>query len=797
MDDHVPSEQPRVEDEKEPEEEEEDPQEGTSQSLLPDHEDNIFDDDFDDILDLDDDFELPDVEDVDDGAKEKKSPTREESSLTSYQIPKKSKSVPAASSSSGAPPLHRATSHLPKETKRAQMIEALPQPGRRRGLSVQRPEEAEKAKEDKHKDERKKTPGSLKGKSIPGKHFYKSSKETRAKGGAARYLSTTGFKTDKDILQQRRDKLKEIELAKKHKRDEAQEEEGNRAQKDTDEEHHAAVKVKQSKSKSSKLLEMCNIRPNTKKVKITAPPPLPKISVRRTSSHESVGEAMDSKKRSRHASEEGGRGTNKPLFLEEVQKESERMPKGSRQRRRSGEGGIRRTAETVEDPDTGHRTIRKMKFDNVMSNVCSQDVTARPLPQREPLQYESISSTSEEDRSGGGGGTTETSSPVEEEDTGEAAAAMPVPPPPPPPEVIAGVPISILSRRKKEVKRSVRFRLNPRGELHVDICFIAKEGKGKPVSHSNLRRHEVQPQPEPEITAFPPSPLQMLRQAVHSLGSSPIGYEDMLKKALEWTPAWLKEQESIREAPPVQGADLRLSHVPSVFSSYRDYCYTYYPLLLHEMWSMLFQDFQESSDRRRPVKLVPVDQQLREKWVELRLLGLLTEQQKRSDSALLNEGFLVRLELRCVRGRKEEIRPVFAFVTSSKVRPRRNNNDSEVYVKVLEEGCNTERRRQLRFVLDITVLVKKMAPDVILRHDRTVEATGVSRIRPMLRNFKAVEDLQKSYLFGPIVRPSEFLPRMGARGGPVAGEFDDFRPDVRNLPLFRNLNNSQVRKTIS
>merc|ERR1719273_919969 len=68
---------------------------------------------------------------------------------------------------------------------------------------------------------------------------------------------------------------------------------------------------------------------------------------------------------------------------------------------------------------------------------------------------------------------------------------------------------------------------------------------------------------------------------------------DIIVKILRWMPQWLDEQKNQRDEPEVEGKGWQLNPVPSVYSSFKDYCNVVYPLMLHELWSSVFRDYSD------------------------------------------------------------------------------------------------------------------------------------------------------------------------------------------------------------
>ncbi len=640
-------------------------------------------------------------------------------SVKARHIPSRTLSVPAGPS--GLKKQGKAFSHTPRSE--AKLIEPLPQPTRRdkhRGLSAQRAEEICSKESNKSTSLKRSNSRKDDNNAIAPTSFYKANESTMAKGGH-RFNKLAGLKNVKDRGAERREKLRMI--AEK-KGNEAPKSAENKASGESS--AKSSVRIKRSEPKCGRFTAMETNKPScSRRPTKTNLPTIPKIPKSRT--HDAAdNDSSDSGSASPVPST--SRSSSKSLFLEDVAKD-DGAAEFLRPARRKSVDKQRRTAETTTST-CGNKQIAKMRFDNVLTNVASQDLTAQPLPEREALQYGSVSSSSSE--------------------------------------------------------KKVRFKEDAMGRVVVEIKEIPKVGLGKKIKKDMLNKIEM----SFGLTAKVRPPEQvwaLLNEQKSQLGTSIYNYKDMLNRILLWTTTWLDEQEKIKEAPPVQGADLMLGKVPPVFNSYKDYCITYYPLMLQELWSCVYEDYQKVYKDRGPTILCAVTNVVREDyWTQIGLYALISEGQRRNEAFLPAEGFLCRLDLRCARARKEEIRPSFAFVTSARI--RKKSNSDEVYAKILHDAKVPKGHC---YVLEATALVKRMAPNVHYITGKPIRAKAISRIKPFLRQFRAVDDIQQSALFGSIVQPLQFLlPHVPL---PSVGPGDIFRSDVTSLRLFRDLNTSQIR----
>jgi hypothetical protein len=341
----------------------------------------------------------------------------------------------------------------------------------------------------------------------------------------------------------------------------------------------------------------------------------------------------------------------------------------------SSSHGIRRKAETTKD-EYGNKMIKKLSFSNVLANVGSQDLSGvAPVALPKPLCLPHVRKDS-----------------TAQHDIGMAP----------------------------ELKKRVRFKLDSQGKPYVKVHPIENLNKGKKVADaSGFEKAGASNEDTKKLRAI-------------SMGRSGLNYGEMLKRILRWSTKWLEEQERIKQAPPVLGDNMTLSHVPPVFEGYSDYCQTFYPLMLYEIWSKVFQDFSECNRHRCPPLLFA----LQHAWFVnqfqgLKLSALLTADEKSREAYLPVEGYLMNLKLMCAGETKDQpltARSIFAFVINSKIQPRPRVMD-DGQLKMLETLSISNRRHT--HILTVEVLVRHLTPKFVVITDRPHEGVAVARIKPM------------------------------------------------------------------
>ncbi len=406
----------------------------------------------------------------------------------------------------------------------------------------------------------------------------------------------------------------------------------------------------------------------------------------------------------------------------------------------------RTEAETKLDGD-GHRVIAKMKFSNVISNVGSQAA---------PVATASSGSVPSATHS--------------KESATEAAA-------------------------KRKPRKSVRWRdqVHP-GMLVVDIREIELVGKGRPVSNQRIfdafdalkSQLPGNAPPNSAVASAPPGHQPPPPRSRHPT----IDYRAVLERILNWPPTWLPEQANSKQAPPVEGDRMKCSHVTPAFHTYSDYCSTFYPLMLYELWECVYRDYSEGSRHQNgPRDLIACITTIKAiantNLVNMQMLAFITDAERRH--LQLSDGWLCKLDLRySQRDNRDQLKPCFGLL--SRLNVRRRPPDSDVHYAVrLEEASIKERRGRLHHAVELQFTVKRpSAANGDLNVEKPLIVQGVSRIKPTLRLFQAVEQVRELPLFRCVLNPrhDKFY---------VGNATDAIMPQIAHLPELRNLNEAQTR----
>lgn len=278
---------------------------------------------------------------------------------------------------------------------------------------------------------------------------------------------------------------------------------------------------------------------------------------------------------------------------------------------------------------------------------------------------------------------------------------------------------------KIEHKKNKRIHWQVESKLCA-IRYIPLEGHGRKLLPGKVNPECLVP-PKP-VTASPGHTLV-----------------DVFLRILNWHPKWLQEQMGQKDAPPVEGVNWPLNHVPGVFADFKDYCKTFYPLMLHELWEAVFRHYMETKDNHTDYMVCVTEAIHDDHFTKLSCYGLLTDVERRK---MPSEGWLIHMELRS----GSQIRPCFGHIDAVRVYPKSKGFDSNPYVKELEEASILSRRRELAHVLEMSVTVKRQFE--AMTSSKPVIFRMVSRVGHQLRYFQAVQDAIKSPLFKSLLIPS-------------------------------------------
>ena len=251
---------------------------------------------------------------------------------------------------------------------------------------------------------------------------------------------------------------------------------------------------------------------------------------------------------------------------------------------------------------------------------------------------------------------------------------------------------------------------------------------------------------------------------------------------------WLTEQENNSDAPPVSEQLGRLCHVTPLFKNYNDYCATFYPLMVHELWEHVYRDFSNGWNNQIVACVTNVVNKPDSKLCGMVVLGFITDIERRRGT--ITDGWLCKLDLRYSMGtgHKDRIKPCFGLVDSYKIRKRNRNSNTEAqYADRLEQANLAQKRRHLSHVVEMHLMIKRLnLDDGQLDVQKPFILQGLSRIEPDLRLFRAVDQVQELPLFKTILSPKHDKFYLGSGG-------EEYAEAIREIPAVKNLNEVQSR----
>ena len=298
----------------------------------------------------------------------------------------------------------------------------------------------------------------------------------------------------------------------------------------------------------------------------------------------------------------------------------------------------------------------------------------------------------------------------------------------------------------------------------------------------------------------------------------------------------MAEQEKNSDAPPVSEQLGSLCHVTPLFKNYQNYCNTFYPLMLHELWEHVYRDFTKGYTSQFIACVTNVVYKPETKLSEIVVLGFITDAERRRGS--ITDGWLSKLDmasyikfnftvLRIFKiifemlftvvppivsqtlnyemnlpqrysmgpGQKDRIKPCFGLVDSYKVRKRNNRSDTEaLYAKRLVDANIKGKRRQLSHVVEMHMTIKRLnLDDGQLNVQKPIIVQGVCRIGPDLRLFRAVDQvgitmMSRQLASGVILWIKPYCLRAPRSTRKIKSDSQIFfHSQVRDLPLFKSV----------
>lgn len=213
--------------------------------------------------------------------------------------------------------------------------------------------------------------------------------------------------------------------------------------------------------------------------------------------------------------------------------------------------------------------------------------------------------------------------------------------------------------------------------------------------------------------------------------------DPLLARVLEWKVTWMKENKSIKTRPPPV-SEKPLRPLKLTYSSLKEYCDTYEPLILHEIWGHVMQTFESEKSGINSMVAISsyeaMDPFLR---IDCQTLSSFKDFE---DQKHISEGEMVLMELKADGG---ESRLVFGYIQEL--------GTEEITKKTL---LSRYLKPSPHHKLLLKYHIRTRLRPIILDMKEIIRVTSFYYLRPMLRNIEAVYSLVNSKLCEEILNPS-------------------------------------------
>lgn len=273
--------------------------------------------------------------------------------------------------------------------------------------------------------------------------------------------------------------------------------------------------------------------------------------------------------------------------------------------------------------------------------------------------------------------------------------------------------------------------------------------------------------------------------------------DGILTAILQWKVAWLDEQKDIAKPPPI--CRIEPKKLKITYEHYKDYESTFFPLLMHEIWAQIYEEWTKLEQEISGQTPMDVDDQVvipssskqllvgrnsrfnrgndsnaclrqfpigisdvvahREYQCILRCQAIVDSNKLSQQSKVISEGDLVRLDLSIMpeaqplaphvepqvnQIRKRDILSLFGYVID--VSTEKVNH----YTMVPECFVNPGRNCHL---VNYKVIIAKRP--LKLKHSEPSKLSGIYYLKPMIRQIESVAILQDSALASDILCPKK------------------------------------------
>lgn len=227
------------------------------------------------------------------------------------------------------------------------------------------------------------------------------------------------------------------------------------------------------------------------------------------------------------------------------------------------------------------------------------------------------------------------------------------------------------------------------------------------------------------------------------VNSKSYSADPFLQRVLEWKVNWMRENRTIKNKPPPL-SERPLTHLKTTYASIKDYCETYEPLILHEVWGHMMQAF-ESGQSGTNMFLSLFSFETSDNFMRLDCQATCSYKEF-EDQKHIAEGEMVLAELPV---EQNERKLVFGYIQELSTEEISDRSIIAPSLKV-----KPGHRLLLKYHVRTKLRIIKLDMSQMMR------VTSFYYLRPMLRNVEAMYTLANSKLCDDILNPSQMACQM-------------------------------------
>ena len=182
-----------------------------------------------------------------------------------------------------------------------------------------------------------------------------------------------------------------------------------------------------------------------------------------------------------------------------------------------------------------------------------------------------------------------------------------------------------------------------------------------------------------------------------------------------------------------------------------------------ELWASVFKDYvtDQSISTIFGMLIHEPQPQPTKPIIKLNFITAISEEQK-NHSFLPSDGWLCELRLRYQRENEVKLMPYFGYIDAIKTeRLTEAHYNNQRSLAALTQSMKPELKKSLKYWVRLEIWTKKIPQGALT--DKPVVIKPISRIKPCMRIFRALEDVSSNHLFSKLLNPnrSTFFVRSG------------------------------------